>query len=106
MTIYLFTSNKFGILGSTLALLSNKSNENNKQSSWRDVLPTDHPADPWSFSCHEFNVVSKSVDLDHTESSMKECLVLKCTLLLSIRILVRDYLELLLMCISRCCTLT
>ena len=72
MTIYLFTSNKFGILGSTLALLSNESNENNKQSSWRDVLPTDHPADPWSFSCHEFNVVSKSVDLDHTKSSMKE----------------------------------
>lgn len=68
MINYLYTSNKFGILGRTLALLSNKSNENNKQSNWRDVLPTDHPADPWPFSCHEFNVVSKSVDLDHTKS--------------------------------------
>ena len=60
---YLFTSNKSGICRSTLTLLSNESNKNNKQSQRGDVFPADHPTNPWSLSCHEFNVISKPVDI-------------------------------------------
>lgn len=61
---YLNTSNKFGIGWSTLTLLSNKSNKNNKQSQGGDVLPADHPANPWPLSCHEFDVICKPVDVN------------------------------------------
>jgi len=50
--------------------LSNDSNKNNKQCQGRDVLPTDHPADPWSLSCHEFNVICKPVDFDTVKSAL------------------------------------